>query len=93
MEARTMEFDPHLYFQVGKATISEGMKRLQNLAHWYNSTPEKAGLFDEIITYLLSLQRQIKEIESLAQRGEAHVSSNINTTDLHHGQVIELFVY
>ncbi|KAJ0092765.1 hypothetical protein Patl1_26437 [Pistacia atlantica] len=60
MEARTMEFDPHLYFQVGKETISEGMKRLQNLAHWYNSIPEKAGLFDEIITYLQSLQRQIK---------------------------------
>ncbi|XP_031250760.1 zinc finger BED domain-containing protein RICESLEEPER 1-like [Pistacia vera] len=90
MEARTMEFDPqlYLYFQVGKETISEGMKRLRNLAHWYNSIPEKAGLFDEIITYLQSLQQQIKEIESLAQRGEAHVSSNINTTDLHHGQEI-----
>ncbi|XP_031259536.1 zinc finger BED domain-containing protein RICESLEEPER 1-like [Pistacia vera] len=90
MEARTMEFDPqlYLYFQVGKETISEGMKRLQNLAHWYNSIPEKVGLFDEIITYLQSLQRQIKEIESLAQRGKAHVSSNINTTDLRHGQEI-----
>ncbi|XP_031276930.1 uncharacterized protein LOC116135375 isoform X2 [Pistacia vera] len=83
MEARTMEFDPHLYFQVGRETISEGMKRLQNLANWYNSTPEKAGLFDEIITYLQSLQPQIKEIESLAQREEARVS-----TDLHHAQEI-----
>ncbi|KAJ0092768.1 hypothetical protein Patl1_26433 [Pistacia atlantica] len=62
MEARTMEFDPqlYLYFQMGKETISEGMKRLQNLANWYNSLPEKAGIFDEIVSYLQSLQRQIK---------------------------------
>ncbi|XP_031249022.1 zinc finger BED domain-containing protein RICESLEEPER 1-like [Pistacia vera] len=91
MEAISIESDPHLYFQVGKIKISEGMKCLLDLVEWYkdNFTPESDGRVNEIMAYLKSLQQQVvQEIESLAQQGEVLVSSNVNGTDLQRGQEI-----
>ncbi|XP_031277061.1 zinc finger BED domain-containing protein RICESLEEPER 1-like [Pistacia vera] len=85
MEAISIGSDPHLYFQVGKIKISEGMKCLQDLVQWYkdNLIPESAGRVNEIMAYLQSLQRQVvQEIESLAQQGEVSVSSNVDGTNL-----------
>ncbi|KAJ0092784.1 hypothetical protein Patl1_26532 [Pistacia atlantica] len=61
MEAISIGSDPHLYFQVGKIKISEGMKCLQDLVQWYkdNLIPESAGRVNEIMAYLQSLQRQV----------------------------------
>ncbi|KAJ0034160.1 hypothetical protein Pint_25908 [Pistacia integerrima] len=93
MEAISIESDPHLYFQVGKIKISEGMKCLLDLVKWYkdNLTPENAGRVNEIMAYLKSLQQQVvQEIESLAQQGECLVSSNVNGAVCNVGRSWEL---
>ncbi|KAJ0092446.1 hypothetical protein Patl1_26540 [Pistacia atlantica] len=64
MEAISIESDPHLYFQVGKIKISEGMKCLLDLVEWYrdNLTPKSVGRVNEIMAYLQSLQRQVVQV-------------------------------
>ncbi|XP_031249050.1 uncharacterized protein LOC116106885 isoform X2 [Pistacia vera] len=64
------------------------MKGLQDLVVCYkdNLIPESAGMVNEIMAYLQSLQRQAQEIESFIQQREAPLSSNISGADLHHEQ-------
>ncbi|XP_044466113.1 uncharacterized protein LOC123196234 isoform X7 [Mangifera indica] len=85
MEAMSVGSDPRLYSLI---KISERIKRLQDLLQWYknNFTPENAGILHDSKAYLQSLQRQITELESLAQQGGATVSSDVNGTYLQCGQ-------
>ncbi|XP_031259737.1 uncharacterized protein LOC116117867 [Pistacia vera] len=64
MEAISIASDPHLYFQVGKIKINEGMKCLRDLVEWYkvNLTSESAGGVHEIMAYLQFLQRQVVQV-------------------------------
>jgi len=49
-----------LFTQVRREKISERMKYLQDLVPGCNKITGKAGMLDEIINYVQSLQRQVE---------------------------------
>lgn len=49
-----------LFAQVRREKISERMKYLQDLVPGCNKITGKAGMLDEIINYVQSLQRQVE---------------------------------
>lgn len=48
------------FMQVRREKISERMKYLQDLVPGCNKITSKAGMLDEIINYVQSLQRQVE---------------------------------
>jgi len=58
--------------QVRREKISERMKYLQDLVPGCNKITGKAGMLDEIINYVQSLQKQVEVIKRVSLLGSLH---------------------
>ncbi|XP_047325405.1 transcription factor BHLH094-like isoform X2 [Impatiens glandulifera] len=71
--------------RVRREKISERMRYLQDLVPGCNKITGKAGMLDEIINYVQSLQRQIEAIQPGSDWDTTYLHNNLHGVEFHQG--------